>query len=311
MVLIIVLSKILRKRCIKVIKMKINYVKLIILIFIGSLLVFQTPARAEDSFLYSVRAQKTPSAHSLTDYTDAESVTFNSNLLIKELYIKNSESYLYIGLRVEVNASFKGVALVFDVDHDQKYADDVKILYANQNKSDGYFYQNSALSLQSNSFFDGAIYQVSYIDGKTYDLYEFSIPFTPNSNPTTDMFITDPSDYMLGFDIVEILNDSLFSWNRGSLGTENTIQKLDSQASSFYTLVLAGPGKFAVPDFNPVVTTASQSTSSSSAQTQAGKVTNLDVSTAIKGTPGFEFYLLIIALPVIISLRKIHSRRSK
>ena len=292
--------------------MKKNNVKIIIIIFIGSLLIFQIPAKAQESFVYSVRAQKTPSEHSLEDYTDAESVTLNSNLSIKELYIKNSESNLYIGLRVEVNDLFKGVALVFDVDHDQKYADDVKILYANQNKSDGYFYQNSALSLQGSTYFDGAIYQVSYIDGKTYILYEISIPFTPNSNPTTDMFITDPSDYMLGFDIVEILNGSLYSWTRGSLGSENTIQKLDSQASSFYTLVLAGPGKFAVPDFNPVVTTASQSSSSSSSSAQIQtKANTVNVSAVTKASPGFEFYFLIIALPIIFWVRKIHLRRSK
>ena len=101
------------------------------------------------------------------------------------------------------------------MDHDQKFADDVKIMFANQNKSDGYFYQSSALSVQSGTYFDGIIYQSTYIDGKTYNFYEFVIPLNPNSDPRLDMYISDPSDYMLGFDLIEIVNSSLISWSRG------------------------------------------------------------------------------------------------
>ena len=200
--------------------------KLIIVIFFISLTII--PVHAQDSYIYSVRAQKGTSSHNLNDYSDAESIPIIGNSVVKEMYVKNSENNLYIGFRTEINTSLKGLALVFDVDHDQQFAEDVKILYANQTKNDGYFNLNSALSLQSSSFFDGAIYQVSYIDGKNYNLYEFSIPFNPNSFPTMDMYIPDPSDYMLGFDFITILNNSLVSWSRGVFPTEHTMQQLDS-----------------------------------------------------------------------------------
>lgn len=282
--------------------------KVIIVIFLISLTII--PAHAQDSYIYSVRAQKGTSSHNLNDYSDAEAIPITGNSLVKEMYVKNSESNLYIGFRTEVNTSLHGLALVFDVDHDQQFAEDVKILNANQTKEDGYFYQNSALSLQSSSYFDGGIYPISYIDGKTYNLYEFSIPFNPNSNPTMDMYISDPSDYMLGFDFITILNNSLISWSRGVLPSEHTIQQLDANASSFYTMVLAGPGKYAVPDFNPVVTTSPTQTyyQNQTSATSSNAAYNKQAMTTA-ATPGFEMYLFIIAIITVIIIRKFKLRR--
>ena len=199
--------------------------KLLIVIFLISLTII--PAHAQDSYIYSVRAQKGTSSHNLDDFSDAESIPITGNSVVKEMFVKNSESNLYIGFRTELNVNLTGLALVFDVDHDLQNAEDVKILYGNQTKNDGYFAQKSALSLQSSSYFDGGVYSVTYIDGKAYNLYEFSIPFNPNSDPTIDMHIPDPSDYMLGFDFITILNNSLISWSRGVLNYVHKIKQHD------------------------------------------------------------------------------------
>lgn len=287
-------------------------IKLLIVSFIVSILLVQVPTRAQESFIYSVRAQKGVTSHSLEDYTDAEPIQLgNPNLFVKQMYVKNSESELYIGLRVVINASLSGIALVFDADHDLKYAEDVKIMYTDGNLSDGYFYQNSALSLQAQSYFSGDTYNITYIDGKTYHLFEFSIPLNPNSDPRMDMFISDPSDYMLGFDFVEIMNNSLISWTRGNLTTEPTIHDLNSNASSFYTMVLAGPGKYAVPDFNPVVTTSTQPATTAAVTATAtydNKLNNVTASSA--ASPGFEILFAVLGLVMIIGLRKLKLRRS-
>ncbi len=284
--------------------------KIVIFSLFICLLLVQIPSNAQESFLYSVRAQKDLTNHNLSDFSDAKSVTINSGLYVKELFVKNSESNLFLGFRVQKdllgNSSLLGIAVVFDVDHDQKFADDVKILYLNETVQDGYFYQNSALSLQGNSYFSGSVHQVTYIDGKTYNLFEFTIPFNPNSNPTTDMFIPDPSDYMLGFDFVEIRNDSLISWTRGNLTTEKTINQLDSSSSSFYTMILAGPGKYAVPDFNPVVTSSSQVPASSTASLTEAYYANKSAA-----SPGFEVLLAIPALVIFILGKKFVAMRSK
>lgn len=286
-------------------------IKLLIVSFIVSILLVQVPTGAQESFIYSVRAQKGVTSHTLEDYSDAEPIQIgNSNLFVKQMYVKNSESYLYIGMRVVINASLSGIALVFDVDHDLKYAEDVKIMYTDGNLSDGYFYQDSALSLQAQSYFSGNVYNVTYIDGKTYNLFEFSIPLNPNSIPTNDMFISDPSDYMLGFDFVEIMNSSLISWTRGNLN-EPTIHDLNSNASSFYTMVLAGPGKYAVPDFNPVVTTSTQPATTAAVTATAtydNKLNNVTASSA--ASPGFEILFAVLGLVMIIGLRKLKLRRS-
>lgn len=286
-------------------------IKLLIVSFIVSILLVQVPTRAQESFIYSVRAQKGVTSHNLEDYSDAEPIKIgNSNLLVKQMYVKNSESNLYIGMRAVINASLKGIALVFDVDHDLKYAEDVKIMYTTGNLSDGYFYQNSALSLQDQSYFSGGVYNITYIDGKTYSLFEFSIPLNPNSNPTTDMFVPDPSDYMLGFDFIEIMNTSLISWTRGNLTTEPSIHDLNSNASSFYTMVLAGPGKYAVPDFNPVVTTSTQAATATATATYANQTNNANYA-ATKASPGFEVFMAVLGLVMILGLRKLALRRSQ
>lgn len=283
--------------------------KIVIVIFFTSLMMIQGPNQGQSSYVYSVRAQKTTFNHTLDDYSDAESISINWNMLVRTIYIKNSENTLYVGLCALQNSSLKGIALIFDVDHDQKYAEDVKILFVNDTKEDGYFYQYSALSLQATTFFDGGVYQVTYIDGKSYNLFQFSIPLNPNSDPTVDMFISDPSDYMLGFDFVEILNSSLISWTRGNLEIENTILKLDSNASSFNTLILAGPGKYAAPEFSPVVQNNQSYVASSSTQTNKLEQPQREIASA--STPGFEFYILIIALLIPIGVKKIISRRKK
>ena len=285
--------------------------RMVLVLTIMNLLLVSSFSTAQSAFLYSVRAQKTPSGQTLTDYSDAKSVIV-SNMHTKEIYLKNSESNLYIAFRVAKNSSFLGLALLFDVDHDQVYTDDVKILFSNQTTIDGYYYLNSALSLQAQSYFTGSVNNISYVDGKTYDFYQFTIPFNPGSSPTTDMYISDPSDYMLGFDFVEIMNNSLISWTRGDLGTAKTIQALPNDASSFYTMILAGPGKFAVPDFNPVTASSStvapstQQTTASSSGTYNNAATS---STMAAGTPGFEFVFLFTSFVFIVGGKKIRDRR--
>jgi hypothetical protein len=268
------------------------------------LVFIQNPIIAQSAFMYSVRAQKTNFNQNLNDYSDAKSIQV-SNLFIKEIFLKNSETDLFLGIRVEKNTSLLGIGIVFDVDHDQFYADDIKILNTNNHKSDGYFYQGSALSIQESNYFSGFVSTITYVDGLSYDLFQFTIPFNPNSNPTTDMIIADPSDYMLGIDTIEIRNGSLISWTRGNLGFES-IQQLNSNSDSFFNLILAGPGKFAVPDFNPVVTTISTNTVS---VTQSTYYNESDSYAA--ASPGFELSITMLFLILIPIFRKIRSGRSK
>lgn len=288
--------------------------KLLIVSSIVCILLIQVPTEGQGSFLYSVRAQKDLPNHNLSDFSDAKSIILNSELNIRELYVKNSENELFLGFRVQqnliANSTLEGVAVIFDVDHDRIYADDVKILYLNETKEDGYFYQNSALSLQGNNYFSGSVHQVTYIDGKSYELFEYSIPFNPNSNPTTDMYIPDPSDYMLGFDFVEIRNNSLVSWTRGDLIGDESIKQLNSSSNSFYTMILAGPGKYAVPDFNPVVTTSTQATSSAATYGQSDKAYTTS-SYGAGASPGFELLFVIPTFAILIIVRKAISRRLK
>ena len=299
---------------------KINF-NIVFIVIITVILFGQVySSSAQDSYIYSVRLQKSISLPAtLADFSDAEAISLNAGLFTKEMYIKNSESDLYIALRVTNNASLQGIALVFDVDHDQKFTNDVKILFNNQTKLDGYFNQNSALSLQSQTFFTGAVSSISYIDGKTYKFYQFDINFNPSSNsnynPTTDMYIPDPSDYMLGFDLIEITSGGLISWTRGNLTDTNSILALSSNASSFYSMILAGPGKYAVPDFSPVATTnppastsvVTAATSTYTAVINQGETTSM----ATKATPGFEILGLMITIPFVIILKRSLSRMKK
>lgn len=302
-------------------KMKKMIVNIIFMVIITVILFGQVySSSAQESYIYSVRLQKSVSfPATLADFSDAEAISFNGGLFTKEMYIKNSESDLYIALRVTNTSDLQGIALVFDVDHDQKFANDVKILFNNQTKLDGYFNQNSALSLQSQTFFTGAVSSISYIDGKTYKFYQFDINFNPGSNsnynPTTDMYIPDPNDYMLGFDLIEITNAGIISWSRGNLTTANSILDLSSNASSFYTMILAGPGKYAVPDFSPVATTnppASSSivtaaTSTYTAVINKGETTSM----AMQASPGFEILGLMLAIPFVAIFKRSLSRRKK
>lgn len=289
--------------------MRKEITRLVIIVALFSMLLLSSLVQAQSSsYLYSVRAQKIPDGNGLEGYSDAVSVPI-SNMLTKGLYLKNTDSHLYIAFRVAINSSFLGLALLFDVDHDLKYAEDVKVLFVNSTTNDGYFYQNSAYSKQAQSYFSGSVSNITYVDGKSYDFYEFSIPFNPNSVPTTDMFIPDPTDYMLGFDFVEILNGSLISWTRGNLGSINTIDKLPSDASSFYTMILAGPGKYAVPDFNPV-TAPPSTTSSVVASSSATANYQNQTQTMASGTPGFEFIFPLIVFATVVAVKKIKDRRS-
>ena len=299
---------------------KINF-NIVFIVIITVILFGQVySSSAQDSYIYSVRLQKSISLPAtLADFSDAEAISLNAGLFTKEMYIKNSESDLYIALRVTNNASLQGIALVFDVDHDQKFTNDVKILFNNQTKLDGYFNQNSALSLQSQTFFTGAVSSTSYIDGKTYKFYQFDINFNPSSNsnynPTTDMYIPDPSDYMLGFDLIEITSGGLISWTRGNLTDTNSILALSSNASSFYSMILAGPGKYAVPEFSPVATTnppASTSVVTAATSTYTAVFYKGETkSMATKATPGFEILGLMITIPFVIILKRSLSRRKK
>lgn len=286
--------------------MRKKILRMLIIVTILYLVLLSPVVQAQSSYLYSVRAQKTPDGNGLADYSDAVNVKI-SNMIIKGLYLKNTDSHLYIAFRVAKNTSFFGLAVLFDVDHDLKYAEDVKILFANSTTNDGYFYLNSGYSKQAQSYFSGSVNNITYVDGKTYDFYQFAIPFNPNSSPTTDMYIPDPTDYMLGFDFVEILNGSLVSWTRGNLGASNTINKLPGDASSFFTMILAGPGKYAVPDFNPV-TAPQLSNSTAVASSSAGTAINQDVRST-GATPGFEFIFPLIVFVMVVAVKKIKDRR--
>lgn len=272
---------------------------------------------SQSSFLYSVRAQKNPNfdQSNLMEYSDAKSVTV-SNLLTKEIYLKNSETNLYIALRVEKNISLLGIGLLFDVDHDQIYADDAKILFANNSLKDGYFSLNSVFTQQSQAYFTGKVSDVFYLD-RDCTFYQFSIPFNPNSFPNIDMYISDPTDYLLGFDFIEIMNNHLYSWTRGDLDPINSIYNLNSSASSFYTMVLAGPGKYAVPDFNPQTVTqtqtqgATQTSAASSSSYNPDAAATYSSETGMAASPGFELIFPLIVLVTVVSVKKIHLRRLK
>lgn len=272
----------------------------------------------QEVFIYSVRSQKSITTHTLADYSDAETVPITNTLFSKELYVKNSETNLYLAFREVSNSSLKGLALFFDVDHDRVFANDVKILYSNQTKADGYYDQNSLLSLQPTPEFSGVIQPITYIDGKTYNLYQFDINFNPsnnpNFNPAKDMYIPDPSDYMLGFDLVEITTHGLISWSRGNLTAQSSIQSIQnvpSTASSFFTLVLAGPGKYQVPDFNPVAVTSNTISQTSANTAPPASNTNANITNGAKGSPGFELPILVIGLVGIIIIRKKFRKEGK
>ena len=101
---------------------------------------------AEIVFIQSFRSQKNVVfGNGLDSYSDAASYQFSGNFAdkVKEIDIKNDDSYLYIAVRVLSTNLSDGLAVVFDTNNDRQYAEDAKILYRNTSlNQDGYFCGN-------------------------------------------------------------------------------------------------------------------------------------------------------------------------
>lgn len=245
-----------------------------------------------NSFIYSVRAQTEGEFGSGNDfYSDASKIPLsapNVRFTGAEMYVKNSESALFIALRVTDRNNEAGVALVFDVNHDLEWAEDVKIVTRSGfTREDAYFQGGSSLSYQSSTQFTAEVNTFTYIDGSAQVLYEFRIPFT-SYDPTKDLYVIDPDNFMLGLDVVMIFDSDVISLTQGTL---DSLDDVNSNVDGFVTLVLAGPGRFLIPDFEPsaVQHDNATSTQTSTQYTQGGDgydyaetaATNLDTFSII------------------------------
>lgn len=252
-----------------------------------------------DEYFYSLRSQSNNNLNgNLSDYKDSSKIKIDNDdplSSVREIYIKNSETHLWIGVRTTQIESLVGLAILFDSDYDTMYADDGKILYLNNSKIDGYFRGESLLAIQTTQNFLGKVSEITYIDGGKYNLFEYRIPFDTN-DPGKDLQIPDPSDSLLGLDIVSIYsNVSLFSLANGESNS------LISNAENFSTLILAGPGKFGVPDFSPDVITSSVSPTSN--QADSSQIVDYDSQADYAAaSTGFEigYIELILFLPIIV-----------
>lgn len=278
---------------------KNNFLGIITIILI-SLVSFQAinNVNAQIIFIQSFRAQKTVSfGNGLNSYSDAASYQFSGSFAdkVKEIFIKNDDSNLYIAVRVFSNNISDGLAVVFDANNDRQYAEDVKILFQNASLNrDGYFSGNSTINYQSSLDFTGKVSNITYIDGTTQFLYEYKISFVSNL-PTEDIQVYDPNSFILGLDIVLIEGNNYISLANGNLTS------IIANASNFLELILAGPGYYRTPDFQPAVITP-QTSPSTQNKTPAGSP-----EYAASATPGFEIgitFFSIIILGILV-------RRSK
>ncbi|MFV2016438.1 MAG: hypothetical protein ACC656_13485, partial [Candidatus Heimdallarchaeota archaeon] len=179
----------------------------------------------------------------------------------------------------------------------------------NGSRKEGYFVGSSSFAIQSSINFKSEVSQITYIDGSANYLFEFKIPLD-SATPTTDLQISDPSDYLLGFDVISIHDTTMFSEALGE------ISSFTSSATNYATLILAGPGKFAIPDFEPDTISSSPPPTSSlnppaftSAPTDNKDVYTSQASPA--ATPGFTIGIievLVFTALIIIFLRRKHGQ---
>ena len=264
------------------------------------------------SFLYSVTLQSNVThGQGLVSYDDAVNYDIDSSEArfdVKELFIKNSASDLYIAVRVEHQDGNNevGLALSFDTNHDLLWTEDIKIVYFNpsQERQDGFFFGSSAISYQPESQrnFNGLASSFVYgPTGTTQRLYEFKIPFQ-TANPTQDLSVYDPDGFLISIDITLIFNSTDYvSWNSGNQSN------LMSSATAYQSLMLAGPGRYLIPNFEPVViTTTPPQTGATLTVTGAGTTEAVGAA----GTSGFEILPVTIAV-VLLGITIAYRRRSR
>ena len=79
-------------------------------------------------------------------------------------------------------------------------------------------------------------------------------------------------------------------------------------------MILAGPGKYAVPNFNPEVTTSTQTQNNQQNQTYAASTSsssnNKENYSTTASSPGFEYFLFIIGIITVVIIRKFKFRRN-
>jgi hypothetical protein len=286
--------------------------KIILIVLVGlSIIFFQTHHVSASSYIYSVRLQSdVVFSNGLTSYNDASNYLLESEeekFDAKELFIKNTETHIYIAIRVENQDFFQeeGLAVLFDSNHDGLFAEDVKILDKDQTLKDGYFYGNSDFSEQGNTETTGSVSLFPYIDGSQQRLYEFKIPFQTDF-PTKDISVYDPDNFLLGFEIALIFPNEVISWNNGNQTA------LIPNASNYQTIILAGPGRYAIPNFEPEVITSSVSSSSSkstSTTTQIGDGKETFYSDEAGAASGFEIITVGLSFLIISGLIKKQRRR--
>ena len=277
------------------------------LIILGILIFVQiNQAESSSTLLHSVRLQSDVThKQGLTSYSDAASYDLESNEVrfdAKELLIKNSENWLFIAVRVEDSDANKeeGLIILIDANHDQTWAEDAKIIYVSSSRAsdDGFFSGDSAIGYQETSEikFIGAVSSFIYgPTGTSQRLYEFKIPLqTPY--PTKDISVYDPDGFMLGLDIVLMYDSTDFvSWNSGNTS-------LTADASNYQSLVLAGPGRYLIPEFEPDVTTIITET-----EAETDTEPEIPAAQGAAGVSGYDFIGFlgaIIILGVSISYRR-------
>ena len=114
-----------------------------------------------------------------------------------------------------------------------------------------------------------------------------------------------PDGFLIGIDITLIFDTSdLVSWNSGNQSN------LMSSATAYQSLMLAGPGRYLIPNFEPVViTTTPPAQTQTGPGTQTATVTGAGTTETVTASPGFEFMSLTIVI-FILGITIAYRRRS-
>jgi len=178
------------------------------------------------------------------DWSEAGKVDFTLLNFTGSLYVKNDETYMFVGImvteRLSENMTWR---LNFDVDSDRIWAEDAKeiIIYNISNTfsfnySDKFYLQNDPTAytdLNERNFY-AAVRFFSVFDTE-YSMLEFRIPFQ-SSDLLYDLQILDPDTYIIGLSFDVFLTDLAIqaSWKGGTYPQF-------ANASYYAPVIFAGP----------------------------------------------------------------------
>ncbi|OLS22660.1 MAG: hypothetical protein HeimC3_29340 [Candidatus Heimdallarchaeota archaeon LC_3] len=216
------------------------------------------------------------------------------------IYIKNTKDNVYIALFTVLNETISNIGLVLDSNHDLTLADDMKYVTASNVKTDYYFTSISSLIEDTEDDFSSYVSNI-IIGGVSGKFIEFKFPLIPpTSQLLTDPVIIDPSDYLIGFDIVYgFENGSQLSLSQGIRTSFN------GDASGFLTIVLASPGRYKTPDFSPPSSSPPTQTQTTASTTETEGGFREGIGGASPGYTIIEtLFVLGLSTLLIISFRR-------